>query len=396
MPTPNCKLPDPRTLYKNTGDEKIPAYIQEAGDFLASGEAKSCIDHLNLAASKNVESQWGWIVAATAHCQLGNFEMAIKVSERGLQYSGENSYLFDCSGVAYAGMGDLIHARDCFLKAVKTNPENTSSIINLANIYLSHNEIDSAFEVLDQGLKNNPADAEIKYLYIQLHPAWISPLENGRIRIRVRTPLDDPFVLHCYANEAFMDNYNRYLASAFRQSKATKNPHLRSRLNVYKNHCVQWVIERINHSNPGEPGYTCIGLASLAEIQLTHRRAEILIGFPDAKLSGSGIPLAAMLMILDFAFNTIGFNKLTSIVYSDNVYAQKSTLAIGFKQEGFFRNHLFDSKSNSWLSIYQNAMLIEEFRKNTQLAKVSKKLLGYDPTQERLSLFGKLDLPATK
>jgi hypothetical protein len=39
MPSPNCKLPDPATLFKNRDDEKIPAYIREAADFLASGDA---------------------------------------------------------------------------------------------------------------------------------------------------------------------------------------------------------------------------------------------------------------------------------------------------------------------------------------------------------------------
>lgn len=70
-------------------------------------------------------------------------------------------------------------------------------------------------------------------------------------------------------------------------------------------------------------------------------------------------------------------------------------MALGFQQEGFFKNHLFDPNLNTWVSIYRNAMLIEDLRKNIRLAKVSNKLLGYDATQERLSLFCKLDSPAT-
>ena len=60
MKTPNCKLPDPATLYKHSTDGGIPEYIQQAGDLLAAGEAKSCIDHLNKTKVKNVESPWGW------------------------------------------------------------------------------------------------------------------------------------------------------------------------------------------------------------------------------------------------------------------------------------------------------------------------------------------------
>lgn len=392
MKNPNCKLPDPATLYKHRTDGGIPEYIQEAGDLLAAGEAKSCVEHLNKASTKNAESAWGWIIATTAHCQLGNFRTAIGVATRGLQYAGENSYLLDCLGVAHAGLGDLNTAKVFFQRAEQVDPGNANCIINLANIHLLHNEIDLAVDALGHGLAANSDNTEIKDLYIQLHPVWVLPIENERIRIRARTRLDRQFVTDCYANESFINNYNRYVASSFRQSKSQHNAHHPDRLAVYKNKSIQWVIEKIDPLNPGEIQYTPIGLASLAEIHLIHRRAEILIGFPDAtKFNGTRIPSTAMLMILDFAFNRIGFNKLVSIVYTDNVHAQKSTLAIGFKQEGLLKNHLFDRKQNRWISVYQNAMLIEEFGENTQLAKLSKKLLGYESHSNQLNLFRKLN-----
>lgn len=378
------------TLYKDTAGDGIPIYIQEAGDFLASGDSKLCIDHLNNAHMRNVESPWGWIIAATAHCQLGNFKMAIEVSTRGLQFAGENSCLLDCLGVAHAGLGDLTNAKLFFQKAEKSNTKNANCIINLANIHLLHNAIDAAFDVLEQGLKNNPDDADLKYLYIQLHPIWALPIENGRIRIRVRTSLDDQFVRSCYANEHFMYNYHRYLAGALRKPKLQKNSTHSNRLSVYKNKCIQWIIERISPLNHGEI-YTPIGLASLAEINLMHRRAEILIGFPDTKFNGTRIPLSVMLMLLNYAFNTIGFNKLVSIVYADNLNAQRSTIAIGFKQEGFLKDHLFDRKLNYWLSIYQNSMLIEDFRRNIKLTKFSNKLLRRELPHEPPSLFHALN-----
>lgn len=393
MKTPNCKLPDPAALYNRSADEQVPGYVREAGDLLASGDARLCIDHLNKADQKSVESPWGWIVAATAHCQLGNFKTAAGVAMRGLQYAGENSYLLDCLGVAHAGLGDLNNAKDAFQKAAQANAKNANSIINLANIHLLHHAIDLAFDVLERGLAANPDDAEIGHLYIQLHPLWVLPMENERVRIRARTPLDHQFVMDCYANESFMSNYNRYLAGSLRQSQSQqKSAHRPDRLTVYKNKSIQWVIEKVDPLNSGKIHYTPIGLASLAEIHWVHRRAEILIGFPNAtKFNGTRIPLTAMLMILDFAFNRIGFNKLVSIVYANNVHAQKSTLAIGFKQEGLLRNHLFDHKLNRWISVYQNAMLMEEFGENTQLAKLSKKLLGYEPHANQSNLFRKLN-----
>ncbi|MBA3756077.1 MAG: tetratricopeptide repeat protein [Nitrosomonas sp.] len=265
MKNPNCKLPDPLTLYKNAAHERIPGHIQEAGDLLASGEAKSCIERLNKASTKNVESSWGWIIAATAHCQLGNFKTAIGVATRGLQFAGENSYLLDCLGVAHAGLGDLNNAKVFFQRAEQVNPGNANCIRNLANIHLLHNEIDLAVDALEHGLAANPDDTEIRYLYIQLHPVWVLPIENERIRIRARTRLDHQFVTDCYANESFMNNYNRYVASSSRQSKSQHNVHHPDHLAVYKNKSVQWIIEKTDPLNPGEMQYTPIGLASLAE-----------------------------------------------------------------------------------------------------------------------------------
>ena len=392
MPIPNCKLPDPAVLYKELAHDGIAIYIREACEYLTGGDAKSCINHLNRAVAKDVASPWGWIVAATAHCQLGNYKMAIEISNKGLRYSGDNSHLFDCLGVAHAGLGDLATAQHHFHKAIHTNPHNSNSIVNLTNVHLAQQAIDTAFKVIEQGLQKNPDHAEIRHLYIQLHPAWASTLENERIRIRPRTAQDDPFIMACYANQHFMNNYNRYLADTFRQSKSSTNPDFKNRLNVYKNKCIQWIIEKTNHTAPSTCKTMPIGLASLAAIEISHRRAEILLGFPDTRFNGSGIPLTAMLMIMDFAFNTIGFNKLTSIVYATNERAQKSTLALGFKQEGFFKKHLFDHKLNIWLDTYQNGILAEEFRSNIQLVKLSTRLMKthLNLTQPR-SLFSKLD-----
>jgi diamine N-acetyltransferase len=298
--------------------------------------------------------------------------------------------------VAHAGLGNLSNARFFFQKAVKANPKNGNSIVNLANIHLLCNEIDLAFDNLAQGLEHNCDAAELKYLYIQLHPAWVLPIENERIRIRVRTPLDHQFVMHCYANESFIRNYNRYLASSSPQPKSPKTSTLQNRLDVYQHKCIQWIIERVDRLNPDGVRYIPIGLASLAEIHLIHRRAELLIGFPDAvKFNGTRIPLSATLMILNYAFNRIGLNKLVSIVYADNVHAQKSTLALGFKQEGFLKNHLFDRKLNRWISVYQNSMLIEEFGENAQLVNFSKRLLGYESHHNQPSLFHKLNFKRT-
>lgn len=73
-----------------------------------------------------------------------------------------------------------------------------------------------------------------------------------------------------------------------------------------------------------------VGVASLADVQVGHRRAEFLLGIPHESEQLNGVGLEAALLILDFAFNRVGLNKLTSLVYLDNLAAQKTPLAWAF------------------------------------------------------------------
>ena len=376
-----CLLPEPRAIIANE-TEALPSYITEAAQFLNEGYAKKALQTLNNASIKIVDSPWGWIVAATAHCRLKNFAVAYEVSQRGLQQAGSNTYLFDCLGVAWSGLNDYANAQNSFLHAIQSDTHNTNAVVNLANIFIAQNNPDAAFATLQQGLKQNPNSREIKSLLVQLHPAWIQPLVGGGLRLRMPVPGDEDFFVRSFTDRAFMNSYHRFTANNQTKQRIGNNLKQNPRYSIAKQKSLNWIIEQTGNAN--KSGYCPIGLACLAEIQLGHQSAEVLTGFPDPAHRGQGGPLAAMLLLLDFAFNRIGFNKLTSIVYGDNQYSQRSTLALGFTQEGFRPAHLRDPETGHWLNIWENGFLQSDFRKNARLARLSEHLLGFDITGSRM------------
>ena len=380
-----CLLPEPHIIINSPLNyaKAPPAYITEAAQFLSEGHAKKALQTLNTATVKIPDCSWGWIVAATAHCRLKNFTVACEVSQRGLQQVGKNTYLFDCLGVAFCGLTDYANAQNSFLYAIQSDVYNTNAVVNLANVFMSQNDPDAAFETLQQGLKQNPNSQDIRHLFVQLHPAWIQPLVGGKLRLRIPVPTDEDFLMRCFTDQEFMNKYHRFMANSQTKQGIGNNLKQNPRYSVLKQKAIPWLIEQAENPGHENSRYQPIGLASITEIQLLHQRAEALIGFPEPAHRGQGSPLAAMLLILDFIFNRIGFNKLTSIVYGDNDYAQRTLLALGFAQEGFRPRQLRDLNTGEWLDIYDNGLLQSDFRNNTRLASLSGHLLGFDITRSR-------------
>ncbi len=370
-----CLLPDPYSLIiENHSENRPPSSIIEAALLLNQGQAQAALDMLNITKTSAANNAWSWIVAATAYCQLKNYSLAREISERSLQLSGRNSHLLDCLGVAHCGLEDYDNAQRCFFHAVQCDHHNVNAIINLAKIFILQNHFDTAFEFLQQSIIRNPDNQEIRFLLMQIHPDWIKPLIGKQLRLRPLMTTDEAFLKRCFTDPVFMNNYHRFMtANRIKQrfDDLKQNP----RYNVLKNKSVHWLIEKKQNAT-----YFPIGMATLAEIQLIHERAEILIGFPEQSFRGQGNPLTAMLLLLDFVFNIIGFNKLTSIVYTGNTHSQHSTLALGFFQEGYHQDQLRDLQSGEWLSIYVNGLLQTNFRSNLRLPKLSQRLLGFDIT----------------
>jgi RimJ/RimL family protein N-acetyltransferase len=203
------------------------------------------------------------------------------------------------------------------------------------------------------------------------------PLVGKRITLQRLTGADAELLHGTFANGPFWDSYR------LNQDRSLSVEELRLRLKREESILpaklgkIEWLICR--HDGASK---TPIGLTSLVNYSAAQRRAEIMIGIfePEKRTAGAG--LEAFFLVYDFAFNAAGMNKLTSLVYSKEGSAQSDTLEAGFTEEGYLRQHLWDSKNNCFLDLHENGMLESEFRINTRVAKLSKRLLGRDVTQK--------------
>lgn len=218
-------------------------------------------------------------------------------------------------------------------------------------------------------------DPDLDDLDFLLHPGWKLPISCPALKLRLPTLGDALFFKQCFADAAFMHDFHR---TARRYSDVSEIESILSRqvtAEVHQSASIHWVMASSAGTNDRP-----IGLASLVNIHATHRRAEFLIGVPQGKAGLRGLALTGAFLAMDFAFNRVGLNKLTTIVFADNPHSQKSTLSLGFEQEGFRRQHMRDRSSGQWLDCFDNGMTVQAFRGNQRLSILSLRLLGRDIT----------------
>lgn len=80
-----------------------------------------------------------------------------------------------------------------------------------------------------------------------------------------------------------------------------------------------------------------IGSVYLRDVDKINKKAEFGVFIGEEKYRGLGIGIEATKLILKYAFNELGLNKIFLRVLSDNYSAIKSYLKVGFKYEGYFR-----------------------------------------------------------
>ncbi len=196
---------------------------------------------------------------------------------------------------------------------------------------------------------------------------------QGRsISIRQSTPEDTPILFRAYTDEAFIRLYRSNHPSQSEEQ-------LR-----------QMLAERLKHS-PEQRGYIelmivhhrlgAIGVATLGDYSTIHRRAEYLIGIFDEKHRRGKYALEASLLTLDLAFNAYHLNKLYTYVYDYNDFAEKSTVNFGFTCEGTLKNHHYLVHDNRFVSLHINGLVVEDFRHNDKIRRLSLKILGRDITR---------------
>ncbi len=93
---------------------------------------------------------------------------------------------------------------------------------------------------------------------------------------------------------------------------------------------LEFVIETIEKVS--------IGIIGLAGIDSTHRTAEIYIVIGQKEFWGKGVMLEAECLLIDWAFNSLGLEKIWAQTRPDNIASLITMKKIGFQVEGTLRN----------------------------------------------------------
>ena len=119
------------------------------------------------------------------------------------------------------------------------------------------------------------------------------------------------------------------------------------------------------------PEYKLIGITSLGNIDWRNRNAELAIFIGEKDLWGRGLGTEALVLLLDYAFNVLGLNKVYLRAIEYNERAIKCYLKVGFKIVGRLRKQRFRG-GRYWDEIAMD-ILAEEFR-NKHKSRIKKKL----------------------
>jgi len=215
-------------------------------------------------------------------------------------------------------------------------------------------------------LADNLDAAKFQNLLFENHPIWWAEIKAGICRLSRRNSSDLDFVRDVWGHKDFIYSFHRYANSL--PNEKDKLAHLLDKeylALVSESNAIHWIVKDV-HGIPW-------GLLSITGISITHKRAEVLLGVLEG--APKGLSTAAMLMLFQFFFKAIKFNKLLSFVFADNPHSLKGTLHLGFKEEGRFRKHTLDPRTNQYVDLIQTGLLSDEaFTKSNE--RLMKRLLS--------------------
>lgn len=236
------------------------------------------------------------------------------------------------------------------------------NILNEASRLRKKSQHQDAFALLSANLDS------VKYqnLLFENHPIWWAEMKAGICKLSRRSSKDIDFVRQIWNQKGFIYSFHRHANNLPEDDDKLKQLLDREYLAlVSESHAVHWIV----NDQTGKPW----GLLSITGISLIHKRAEVLLGILDG--APRGLSTAAMLMLFQFYFKAIKFNKLLSFVYEDNPHSLKGTLHLGFKEEGRLRKHVLDPRSNQYVDLIQTGLLAENaFSENNK--RLMKRLLS--------------------
>jgi RimJ/RimL family protein N-acetyltransferase len=190
---------------------------------------------------------------------------------------------------------------------------------------------------------------------------WWRPLPIGGALLRLPRDDDHDDIARWLADGAFMARYHRFEPTT---GTAARDYIARAQRPPTETRRREWVVQAAD----GRPA----GFAAIVDIDLVHRRGELLIGIPNASMTPA-LALKASVAAMSFAFGTLRLDKLVSHVYGDNPIAQANTLHLGFQQEGRLREHLrFGEQA---VDLIVNGLLAREYAQHPQLRRLRNRWL---------------------
>lgn len=282
---------------------------------------------------------------------------------------------------ARCNLAKLLHRSKRFVEAgsiyqelLRENPNDQSILLNFGLILFEIGDSSRAAEIFAKLLEIDPENQDAKRAQSLVSELWFDDLRGNLVILERQGPSHSDYILECYQDERFISLYNRFLPKGLALTQLENFLGRAYRASPVKVGSTNWVIRQRNDRLP-------IGLASLTELNLYHRRAEFLLGLQKAEKHGTGMALEATLLIFDFAFNVLGLTKLISLVYAENEVAMKNTESLGFSRESFLRQHTLDPVTGVKIDVIGYGMLEDEFRANKRLKKLSVRRLGRDVTR---------------
>jgi UDP-4-amino-4,6-dideoxy-N-acetyl-beta-L-altrosamine N-acetyltransferase len=97
-----------------------------------------------------------------------------------------------------------------------------------------------------------------------------------------------------------------------------------------------------------------VGSVYIRDIDPIHKKGEYGIFIGEESARGKGIGSAAAVLMIRYAFETIGLHKIYLRVFADNPGAIRSYEKAGFKQEGYLRDEVWVNGSYQdmiWMAV---------------------------------------------
>lgn len=190
---------------------------------------------------------------------------------------------------------------------------------------------------------------QLRPIALFAHPLWHQPVRGSRINLVRPSERHLKFLRATFSKKSFTNSYNQFLGDPDDAADAVV---ARAQQAPDQLRQLEWLVENKQNET--------IGLVSIADLVFTHRRGELLLGFPAPRFD-SRLAAEAALLAMAVAFHHLGLMKLASYVYAENASAQSVTRALGFVQEGVLRKHIVSPAGGSRSDLYLNGLLRHDF-----------------------------------